>query len=399
MGSDMHMIKNLIYNSFVEPFKNPQLTVTYLATVTAFVGLFLLQIVVVFDLADLGLFALLSFFLTRAIFSNLIYMPLALLAFRKFPVSAIMIVLCGMQLVGTCAIVSGVLNADIILLSLAMCLVQCCFWVAFHLMMLLNISDKNRGGEIVLADTGMTVGMFLGGFLSGAALLYGYSEVAVGAGVALLSFASWLLCVRVRALMSEGDGMLPGQYHGSVRENFKATPSQLFVTIVEAGFMTVTDFLAPVWMKLMGISGVVVGAIASAQVVLKIMVAPFCGLLTNRGNGDELRVGAFLKMLGWAPWVFFHTPWLIFASSSLWKVGQQMFGVGMMSLWYGRRTVSSLAVREMLLGVGRIVTYLIALPLMFKSLDLFIYFCLMLTVVLMGMSYAMKVTGSRIPAA
>ncbi|PJF37617.1 MAG: hypothetical protein CUN55_21160, partial [Phototrophicales bacterium] len=73
-------------------------------------------------------------------------------------------------------------------------------------------------------------------------------------------------------------------------------------------------------------------------------------------------------------------------SSTIWTVGLHLYSVGLGSRWYAHRCLASQAIREMALGVGRLVCVVIAVPLLYHygvhSFFVFAFFTTCLTSVL-----------------
>lgn len=140
---------------------------------------------------------------------------------------------------------------------------------------------------------------------------------------------------------------------------------QLAATAQEGVFQFLIGFFAPVWMYVLGIKSVTMGLLLSLQGVIKLVLSPIAGHLFHENKSRDIVFGACIKPLGWIPWILVQAPWVMVISSAIWTTGMHLYAVGMGSRWYQQRCLASQAVREMALGLGRIICTLLAVPVLY----------------------------------
>lgn len=166
----------------------------------------------------------------------------------------------------------------------------------------------------------------------------------------------------------------------------KSKKMQLAATMQEGVFQFLIGFFAPVWMWVLGIKSVTMGILLSVQGIIKLCFSPIAGHLFHENKSHDIVLGASIKPLGWIPWMFIQAPWVMLISSSIWTVGMHLYSVGLGSRWYAHRCLASQAIREMALGIGRLICVVIAVPLLYNfgahSFFIFAFFTTCLTSVL-----------------
>jgi hypothetical protein len=165
----------------------------------------------------------------------------------------------------------------------------------------------------------------------------------------------------------------------------EAKKLQLFATMQEGVFQFLIGFFAPVWMWVLGIKSVTMGLLLSVQGVIKLFLSPIAGHLFHENKSRDIILGAAIKPLGWIPWIIIKAPWVMLISSSLWTVGMHLYSVGLGSRWYSHQCLASQSIREMALGVGRIICVIIVVPLLYnwgpQAFFIFAFFATLLTTI------------------
>ncbi|MEC9236305.1 MAG: hypothetical protein VX803_08655, partial [Pseudomonadota bacterium] len=261
------------------------------------------------------------------------------------------------------------------------------YWTLFHLMMSFSVSDHNSANEICMADAGVTAGVLLGSVLGGVFLTYHLNMLAMIFSVSMMFIGTAMVIGLMARKIQRGEMHLVFFSAGESisYDTFKGQWRNMYSTAYEGAFQIVADFLAPVWLKFMSVSAMGVGLLSAAKIGLKLLVSPVVGHFANQGSsGDgtknhDLEIGLGLKCLGWVPWLFMQTPFLYAFSSMFWTAGQHFFSMGLASRWYKQRSVFKLALREFSLGAGRLAATLVAVPLLYWSLNSYIVFSILLS--------------------
>ncbi len=367
-------ILSLLHDSFIKPFQNLALSKAYIAVILCVAGGTGLSLFLSFDYADSGLVSVMTFLLVRYGFANLFLLPVSfnLLKFIKFKTYCLFIIPLQIAILAWFFLV-GVPDSPLAV-SAMLTIVDAPFWIGFHIAMLLNTTDDNRGNEVTLSDAGITIGMVAGTLLGGFALQLGFGSWVVIAG-GLTSFAGWAVVVWLLLdLEKQGPLMPPQEGKRSEIDVFRTDPARAIGSVMEGIFQTVTGIVMPVFLKFLGAGGALTGLLQASSAVLKVVMSPVTGYLVNEGKGRDATAGALLKVVGWAPWIFIKTPWLVLFSSLFWTAGAHLFSNGLLSRWYERGNLSTLSLREVMLGVGRCIAIAIALPLLFYSIEAFVFF-------------------------
>lgn len=237
------------------------------------------------------------------------------------------------------------------------------FWVAYHTAMVMNTTGGNRGNEVVVGDAGLKIGSVIGSLLGGVALMFDMHQIAI-------ITAAFLTCggtaILIRNLLKQSWVALPStETPPTVMGIIFGSPMRTVLTILDGAVYNFTFMLAPVWLKILGLGGMMVGVVNSLSVVLNVIVAPLVGMMANKGDSREVSVGSVLSLAGWLPWAAFSSPLLLAGTYLFWSAGAQFTGLGLMCRWYEVRSVHALAAREILLGVGRILSCVTMLPILY----------------------------------
>lgn len=381
----------MLHAAFVAPFKCLSLCVLYIGAFVSITGITAVSLYMVFDFASMGMWAVMEHFVVRALFISMIIMPIwlwlsTMMSFKGY-VSLVLItqVIMGAALlhIGT----DGAAWLQTLLFSVSVS----AYWTIFHLMMSFSVSDNNSANEICMADAGVTAGALLGSILAGVFLTYGLGQFTLVFGVTMMFVGTVIVFGLMYKKVCHGDLNLVFLSEGETASwaEIKGQSKNIYSTAYEGAFQIVADFLAPVWLKLMSVSAMGVGLLSAAKIGLKLVVTPIVGHLANEASesdethNHDLEIGLTLKSLGWVPWLFMQTPWLYAFSSLFWTAGQHFFSMGLASRWYKQRSVFKLALREFSLGLGRLAATLVAVPLLYWSLNSYIVFSILLSIAML----------------
>lgn len=370
-------MNTLIYKAFVAPLKSPERTKLYIASIIATFGFSGAFLYLAFDSGSKGLDVMMSFMLSRTIIVDIILMPFAFLGLRKFSNSrffkflfACQVIVLGLLLWADTLVMSDVTGAFVSSVLLAAMMLP--FWISYHAVMIEFTSDDNSGNDVSVSLIGMGIGTILGSFCGGVALEYFQSNWYIVLSMIAI-FAGTILQM---TLVHKDNFNLKG---GRIIDSFIKRPHRTANTMMDGvcGFLIV--MAAPVWLGAIGMKGFGTGIAAALQTLLKILLSPFTGVLTNAGKGRETTYGAMMNTFGWLPWLLIQSPWVLVWSYALWGMGYHLYGVGLQSRWYQERTYANMAARELCLGIGRLLACLFCLPLVYVNIWLFFAVCTALT--------------------
>ncbi|MAH06482.1 MAG: hypothetical protein CL561_13080 [Alphaproteobacteria bacterium] len=378
---------HIIHSAFIAPFQCLSLCVLYFGAFISITGITAVQLFMVFDFASLGMWAIIEHFVIRSLFVSMLIMPLWLWLSTALPFKRYAYLVLSVQIVsGTFLFLAGQ-GASVWVSTLLFSISVSSYWTLFHLMMSFSVSDHNSANEVCMADAGVTAGVLLGSVLGGVALTYGLGVQTFIMGTVMMFIGTLVVSVLIYKKVQKGELALRFLSEGEELSwhNIKGQSRNIYSTAYEGAFQVVADFLAPVWLKFMSVSAMGVGLLSAAKIGLKLLVSPIVGHFANQGSsGDgtknhDLEIGLGLKCLGWVPWLFMQTPFLYAFSSMFWTAGQHFFSMGLASRWYKQRSVFKLALREFSLGAGRLAATLVAVPLLYWSLNSYIVFSILLS--------------------
>lgn len=384
---------DILYKGFVAPFKEARLAGLYVASLVTAFGWAFLDVFMGLDYLQKGLWQLVGFAAGKYGIIGFLMMPLFFL-WTRIPVRVYGAIIMLLPVLGLGYAfwnqVEGVRSLGGFEYGLLLGTGMSTFWVLYHLIMVANTSDGNRGNEISLATTGVTVGMFFGAIGGGYVKQFDFPQEYGMIGLAAMMTGTFLIwnCAwredifrRMRA-------------NGALQETFRQAllkdPERTRTTFMEGAFHVAHGLLWPVFLSVQGFAALGIGFVHGMNVLLKIFISPIAGYLTNQDHGREIEFGGWIKVAGWLPWLSLSSVALIPLSSVLWALGGHLFAVGTTARWYKCRSVASVAVREGLFGVSRVMFIFIMVPALFYSPAMFILICAALTTLLTLCGRAMR---------
>lgn len=368
----------LLYKAFIAPLKSPERIKLYVASIIGTFGFSGAFLFLAFDYGGQGLAEMLSFMLSRTIIVDMVLMPVAFIGLRKFKNTKFFRLLVFIQIVMLAALlyvqnltlpsVTGAFTYSVLLATMMMP-----FWIAYHAVMIEFTSEDNRGNDVSVSLIGMGIGSIIGTSCGGAVLQY-FGENHWYIAISMIAiFGGTILQM---SLIRKDNFNLKG---GKLMDSFTKRPYRTMNTLMDGvcGFLIV--MAAPIWLGAIGMKALGTGVASSLQTLLKIVLSPYTGVLTNANKGRETTYGSMMNTLGWLPWLLFQSPWILVWSYALWGMGYHLYGVGLQSRWYQERTYANMAAREFLLGAGRLLACLFCLPLVYTNIWLFFAVCSALT--------------------
>jgi MFS family permease len=360
---------SFLHRSFIAPFKNSELLINYFGIFIGAFGFAGMMMFFAYDFAQYGAFIVTLFFTVRFFVANILCIPFIYFMFHRYKIKVGYIVIVTVQVIVAfylyffAQFLHGNVNwISTIEAALIFSLMSVPFWSSFHLNMLCFTSDQNRGNEVSVSQLVSFLGSMSGTLFSGFALAYldmRYSMLGL--------FIILLLSTLIMAFISwKKDMSFLLNRPFNLIEAARTKKLQLLATMQEGVFQFLIGFFAPVWMWVLGIKSVTIGLLLSLQGIIKLCLSPIAGHLFHENKSRDIVLGASIKPLGWLPWIFIQAPWVMLISSSIWTVGMHLYSVGMGSRWYSNRCLASQSIREMALGVGRIICVLIAVPLLYN---------------------------------
>lgn len=360
-----------LYDTFVLPLRSVGLVHLYLASFMASMGIAFLGVYVAFDLASLGVKPVLSFFLVKFFLGCIVLMPFFLWMMQRGWLKFALALMGVIQIV--CLVTLFAINAaaqSVIPMCIITTTTEFVFWSIYNPSMMLLNSDKNRGNELTLGMAGLSAGSLIGALLAGLALISDVSKIIImGFPCALIFLGTWIVAVK---LLWKNRDMLEAASYGSVIKFLTCRPQRRNGTIFLGAFELATFVIAPVWMKVIGISGAVVGSITSLQVFLRIILTPVFGFIVNRRQGEAVQAGSLLKFLGWLPVMAAKSPLAIALIMILTSCGWQLYSTSLTNRWFEERALASISAREICLGFGRLIGASITIPLIYVSFQYFL---------------------------
>ncbi len=268
---------------------------------------------------------------------------------------------------------------DGICVAILFALVSEPFWMAYHGLMLRLTTDEDRGHQVSMAELGMRIGGIIGSLGAGLALSFFPGQIFplfCGATL-LLSTAGFFLLLLSRAPDERMRISFLSLFVHIIRN-----PMISMCTLVQGMMSALTGVLAPVWMSVIGFSGILAGLLMALQIVARLVAGPLAGQWFHDDKGRELRVGALAHAAGWLSWIITSNPLAMIWSAFFWSAGSHMVNIGMDGRWYKSKSLANMASREICLGIGRLSLLPIILILFTVSIKLFFVFAAITSILL-----------------
>jgi hypothetical protein len=370
-------MKLTLYNAFIAPFLSAERARLYIAAMLGCFGATGVSIFLTYDYATTSPDVLLAFMTAHVLFFGVFFLPLLLVMAANASHKIFFPCLVILQLLALINIPFADQYfahpaVDAFMVGCNLALISAPFWMSYHVLMVQHTTDDNRGNEVSVSGLGMGIGSIVGALTSGVALYYEIVDVYV-----FICMLAMLLSTIVMMRLIPHDRTSFRKMN--IYRSLVSRPRRSLNTIMNGCFDSLTGFLLPVWLKVIGLTGLGVGLFSALQFLLKIIISPFTGKLVKMNRGHESQLGAAINIAGWLPWLFTISPLGLIWSFLIRGPGQHMYNVGLQSRWYEERTYENMAAREVCLSIGRYLTILISLPLIYGDIKMFFIVAMALT--------------------
>ena len=369
----MAYLKAILHAGYIAPAANRNLLILYLGAALGVFGMSFLDVFMSVNLYSHGMWALVSYFMVRVVGNAIIGMPVGFHLISKCTPRTLLKI--G-ALYLACTITPLVLLQGHIpnyVTAALTSLIYVPFWLVYHSSMLEYSSSHNRGNEVAVGHLCMALGCIVGGALAGVAMYYdmmffqgcliGFTLVTA-ATLSLITFAQ-------RNNLFHKSGHEDAQAC-CIRDALSHDKQLTALTVLGSTHSFATTALWPVWLTVIGASGLAVGILYAATVGLKLIISPLVGHFANLRKSSDLTTGTWIQAAGWLPWLFSMNPMTTLISSAFFSGGSHFFNVGLETRWYDNKTLTHLAAREITLGLGRLLGIAIIVPILFLSPDNFV---------------------------
>lgn len=354
---------NIFYRQYVQPFRNLRLSVTYLSLFFGILAGSFLSVYAAIDTVKAGAAGLIAFYYVWFILAGFVFFPLFFLLFRNFSRRVFIGTVLGTQIVGTVLLFLKDGAMQPWHLGVVMALFGTGYWQMHHINLAAYTSREGRGFEVSLANTLTQAAHILGGVFAGM-----LSQHEAGASVSLIvAFGAQLAATLGLALSSPravratdtSTPDIPEAGH-VLLENFRDIawrfPRQNIGTALSAVMALVFVIMLPAWLKIIGLSGTMIGFIRGGQAIVTSVLSPYAGKLTQEESGREFKISALSGVVGWMlPLAASFSAPMVALSSLCLAASSLFFSTGIEARWYVRRSMTQILVREIILTVARIV--------------------------------------------
>tara|TARA_Y100001001_G_scaffold164665_1_gene197898 strand:+ start:1447 stop:2619 length:1173 start_codon:yes stop_codon:yes gene_type:complete len=389
-------MKNFLYRSLIAPFTSVERSILYLCTFFGQFGFTGLLVYFAFDLASMDLKAVLGFFSGKFIFSNLFFLPMLFIIVQRSKTPLVFMALVITQLLAMAALFynkdlfnSGIFG-DTFFVGVILSFVTEPFWVIYHYLMLKLTSAENRGHEVSVAELGLQIGSAVGALGAGMMLTF-------MPGYIFPIFAGFLMIVPTSLLSILSTQNFEPPSAAEAQTSFLAPYIVLFqqwrlslATIMQGVLEGLTVYYAPLWMKLLGFSAIIMSSLTSAKLIARILISPLTGHLFEKKNREELKLGSAIYIISWLPWLVLSNAVSFIISSVLWSLYNHLIKVGLDGRWYDNQTMDGMATREVAMGIGRVLALLTVAPLIIISPFIFFIGAIGAGFVFLATSYVLK---------
>ena len=389
-------MKNFLYRSLIAPFTSVERSILYLCTFFGQFGFTGLLVYFAFDLASMDLKAVLGFFSGKFIFSNLFFLPMLFIIVQRSKTPLVFMALVITQLLAMAALFynkdlfnSGIFG-DTFFAGVILSFVTEPFWVIYHYLMLKLTSAENRGHEVSVAELGLQIGSAVGALGAGMMLTF-------MPGYIFPIFAGFLMIVPTSLLSILSTQNFEPPSAAEAQTSFLAPYIVLFqqwrlslATIMQGVLEGLTVYYAPLWMKLLGFSAIIMSSLTSAKLIARILISPLTGHLFEKKNREELKLGSAIYIISWLPWLVLSNAVSFIISSVLWSLYNHLIKVGLDGRWYDNQTMDGMATREVAMGIGRVLALLTVAPLIIISPFIFFIGAIGAGFVFLATSYVLK---------
>lgn len=381
------MFLRILKVSFIDPFRSQERALIYAFSIVALIGFSFIDVYLGFYLAGKGFLDLTGYALMRTIMANIVVFSAVGWLLQHFNTRLLMPVFILLQMVGLTGLFLISPDTPGWEIALYMPLVGVPYWMAYHLMMVLYTSDKNRGNEVSVGMNVFFLGAVLGSLIAGLALEYAQGLWLVFTAAALIVIATIYFTFHLSFKIDLGNKLDQLSSRRPFLDHIRERPRRFLQSMVAGAGEYMTMFFVPAWIKIMGMSGLAAGLIQGLVLLMRTLVSPLTGHFVGKEKGGEIRLGGALITAGWVPWLFTSNPLAFGVSSLFWSAGGQLYGAGETSNWYKARSINAITAREMALGIGRSITAVLAGAVLFYAPALFPWLGLFVGILMTAKGY------------
>jgi hypothetical protein len=368
--------RRFFYDAFILPFKDKNRAYIYVTSMLFAFGAAFLEMFILLDFSDLPKIDMMYFLFIRFFCGTIIVCSVFYLISRHGG-RVIYPYILGVIIASLLYYIFLMDPDSPIQVALMLGLISSPFWGIYHVLFAITASKENLGNEVSIASTGMTIGTTIGFAAGGIFAQYELQTLALGIGFLATALSIFMLVayaykIRLKKNLQES---------GLLDETLGQAADRCRYRSLGAGFDGVLQLcggnLWIVYLSLSGISATAVGLWNAIMVLIKIIFTPIAGTLVNHGRRREMVLGSIVQTVGWAP--FLIPSALVLPAMYVWSVGYQLFATGLNSTWYSTRTVSSLLLREMILGATRLISIPLLVPILYLDPVYFIIVTLIIS--------------------
>ncbi len=356
--------------SFSLAFQNKNFVIMAFLTMVCVFLFHCLNMIFSINLADQGLIEVMTYLLISMGGMAFLFMPFMFWLLPRLKPYMFMVLYTAFPVLGVLFIGFDVFSSyGFYAVLLSLCIGA--KWSVVHSVFSVILSDNYRAHEtsvMVLGNTLASIfGVLLGGWMSMSSSVQFYILICfAGFAGALMMIALFVLHKKLPLFEKSNRFEVLDLW-----TVMKQRPDLAKGTVFQGFFTLASGSLMPIWLKLMGVTGLGVGGLMAAKVTLQSFISPIVAKLSHVNFWKSVRIGFAFNVTGWVPWLVMSNPFTMLVSSIFWSTGEYLYGVGLDTQWYGQRRVVAMAAREMLLGVGRIVCTVIMVPILYLAYKFF----------------------------
>lgn len=355
-------LRRFLYNAFILPFRDPNRAYIYTTSMLFAFGVAFLEMFVLLDLSTLPRGEMM-YFLFIKFFSSSIVVCSTFYLISRFGGR-----MCYPYIIGTLA-VALLFYATLmdpnnpVQIGVMIGLLCAPFWGIYHVLFAVTASKENLGNEVSIAQTGMTIGTTIGFAAGGYFAQNDMQNIALLVGFVTTALSTLMLVIYAYRIRLRKNLEKSGLLDETLGQAYDRCSYRSLGTAFDGIVQLIGGNLWVIYMSLAGISATAVGVWNAIMVLIKIIFTPIAGTLVNHGRRREMVLGSIIHTVGWVP--FLIPSAIVLPAMYVWSVGYQLFVTGLNTTWYSSRTISSLLLREMILGAIRLIAIPLLVPILY----------------------------------
>ncbi len=351
-------MKQLLIRTFINPLRNWRRTLIYAGIFLGVMGFGLLNMVSAYDFAGGSTQDLITYFAALHMPLCFVLAPLLYAGFTVFEGRTWRGSLFLLQCAALCVFL--LMPHLPLYQGLAGALLAAPFWTAYHIGMVQNTSDGDTGFEVSLAGLFAMAGGIVALGIGGLVLTQqaGHLGAIIALGCLLAGTACVLSASRIRARGTLQDFLASAKR--IARENRFLT-----LQVAMLGLFDIPSFALLALMREVQFAPVLATALLTTRIIVNFVLAPWLGKAVNSLSAHAVRYGFAFVFVGWGILLVTGYYSLAFIPALLlYGFGQRLVGGVVDVSWYRMRNYASMALHEIFLGVGRIIGFILFLPLL-----------------------------------